>query len=162
ANEINSKICSQSQDRCYIAEDAENAMDSVRCYLESSNLKWILVYDNWQEVSKADKPLPQPNSKMNQQVMLISQQRTLQGHHIELLPFSDQESVDLLTTYFHKTPKTELQLLAKSLNNYPIAISTVGKYLQEHDHITIGDWLAKNADAIESVNGNLNKFFNAR
>ncbi len=130
-----------------LQESEGSVKDKVHFYLENHSFKrpWLLIFDNVEEVF-VDYP------QRGGVILVTSQQKILNPeYHLEVEPFSKEESVSLLKKITQQSHKMPMEELAQDLEGIPLLInyaahyikSTPGCNVQEYQRLFSANFLEK-------------------
>lgn len=110
-----------------------NATETTRQVLETlshSDLRWLLVYDNADDVDVILPLVPSAGG----QIIITSRSRAWFDHGARLLPievFTKEESVAHLRQRVPKIDRAEAEQIARAVGNLPLAVATTGAWLAD-------------------------------
>lgn len=138
-DEINYKICNSMH--CRIQTNTKNVAELTMKFLTQSNLRWLLVFENWSDASLRSYLPILSDLKQQQHCIVVSRKLVDYLHYISLDFLDKNSSLDFLSKLLPDKSKEDLVKIHKIYNGYPILMFQAATYLNIQRHITVDEFI---------------------
>lgn len=117
------------------ALSSDNLVEFIKNKLRISPQKWFLVFDNVENKSSIEKYLPHRHGTEIGHVLITSKNATGWLSSISLTKFSRKDAKILLKKIIHSLSSDETNLLAETLDDYPLAVMQAAAFIKTNPSI---------------------------
>lgn len=132
------------------AVNEEIMLEKLENFAQKYALKVLIIFDSLEDVQKS-KNILESNQRKNMNIVITTRKDHGYASFIKILPFTKEESLAYLQKVLPMYDTEELNKLALTLHNYPLALSQSSHFLQQHQTISIDAYVALYQSNIQSV-----------
>lgn len=120
-------------------QDPVTTLDYIKNYLATTELSWLLVFDD--VANKKDILDLLPPQGFKKHVLVSSQEVIGWPHAMEIKAFDKHASLEFLLTHLSNEPQEDLVQLAETLRQYPLALSQAIHYLSSTPSTSAAEYI---------------------
>lgn len=115
-------------------------MTQIKDKLRTTNLNWLLIFDNVTDRNQIEKYIPDKHNKSKGHIIITSKNPSSWLHTMKLEKFKRSESIELLLKITQENDQSAADGLSNILGDYPLAVAQAGSYIKSHPGLTIKEY----------------------
>lgn len=121
--------------------DTDLTIQRLKNALTNTKLSWILVFDNASKKEEIDEYVNIKHSMHKGHIIVTTKNKHDWEYMKTIETFQRKESVELLSKLINSNNKAKLDILAATLDDYPLALAQAGSFIKMNPTISIEKYI---------------------
>ncbi|OJW51118.1 MAG: hypothetical protein BGO67_12375 [Alphaproteobacteria bacterium 41-28] len=136
----NSRLSDDGGSPINVNSQPDVLLQRIHSFLQSTQVKWLLIFDNVQNKGDIIDYLPPKNNNSGGYVIITSRSELGWKDPIKLKKFKRNESISLLQKIIHIENEAQLDQLASLLFDHPLSLTQAGCYIRKHQIMDVNEY----------------------